>query len=372
MTTQNDKPKLALILGSGFSKYAGLPTTADIPSKFLQAPMESDLPAIIEDEMSRLLRRFWEKVFGYSGGANTPTLEDHFTMLDLAANSGHHLGKYYSPKKLRAIRRMSIHRVFSHVTFGKETKRHVRRVLSLLNKKFDMSIVTLNWDIVVERHLEKYGDATKLPFYYPIEAFALTGKLANRPWPHAGVPLMKMHGSTNWVYCDSCRRIYAGRIASTALNRKTFLEPDDFKLFNVKDKIADQLEDQTDNRDCLHCGSKLAGRVATFSYRKAFSIAQFQTIWERAHAHLREADIWLIIGYSLPEADFEFLHLLKSAQLARKKPDQLPIEAVIGGRPDTIERYKRFFGLVDNQIKSGGIEQWTKKRLDEFVREHTE
>lgn len=366
------KPKLALILGSGFSKDAGLPTTSDIPDKFLLTPTKTVLTHELEKELSKILRKFWEKVFGYKDGGLPPSLEDHFTMLDLAANSGHHLGKYYSPKKLRAIRRMSIHRVFSLVTFGKKKRPHIRNLLASLKKKFDLSIVTLNWDIIVERHLENYAHSTKLPFYYPIQAFALTGKFENQPWPQEGLPLMKMHGSTNWVYCDSCRRVYAGRIASTALNRKTFLEPDDFKLFNVKDKIADQLENQPDNRDCLHCGSRLAGRVATFSYRKAFSIAQFQTIWERAHAHLREADIWLIIGYSLPEADFEFLHLLKSAQLARKKPDQLPIEAVIGGRPDTIERYKRFFGLVDNQIKSGGIEQWTKKRLDEFVREHTE
>lgn len=372
MTTQHDKPKLALILGSGFSKDAGLPTTADIPDKFLTTPTNTVLTNEVEDEISKILRRFWERVFGFENGGPRPSLEEHFTLLDLAANSGHHLGKYYSPKKLRAIRRMSIHRVFSLVTFGKRAKKHVRAMLFSLKKNFDLSIVTLNWDIIVERHLEKYANSTKLPFYYPIEAFALTGKHANRPWPHDGVSIMKMHGSTNWVYCDSCRRIYAGRIASTALNRKTFLEPDDFKLFNVKDKIADQLEDLVDDRDCLHCGNQLAGRVATFSYRKAFSIAQFQTIWERAHAHLREADIWLIAGYSLPEADFEFLHLLKSAQLARKKPKQLPVEVVIGGREETIRRYKRFFGLVDNQIKSGGIEQWTKKRLDEFVREHTE
>jgi hypothetical protein len=370
MGNKTEKKKLTLILGSGFSKDAGLPTTSDIPDKFLVTPTKTVLTHELEEEISKILRKFWEKVFGYKNGGSSPSLEDHFTMLDLAANSGHHLGKNYSPKRLRAIRRMSIHRVFSLVTFGKKKKAHIRKLLFSLNKKFDLSIVTLNWDIIVERHLENYSDSTKLPFYYPIEAFALTGKLANRPWPHDGLPLMKMHGSTNWVYCDSCRRIYAGRIASTALNRKTFLEPEDFKLFNVNDDIADQIEDQADNRDCLHCENKFAGRVATFSYRKAFSIAQFQTMWERAYAHLREADTWLIIGYSLPEADFEFLHLLKSSQLARKKPGQLPIEVVIGGSNDTIKRYKRFFGLRGEQIKSGGIEKWTEKRLNEFVLEH--
>ena len=365
-----DKSKLALIFGSGFSKDAGLPTTSDIPANFLSIPSNTVLTDGIEIEISKILRRFWKEVFGYKDGGPPPSLEDHFTVLDLAANSGHHLGTYYSPKKLRAIRRMSIHRVFSLVTFGKQARQHLRRMLFLLNEKFDLSIVTLNWDIIVERHLEKYVDSPKLPFHYPIETFALTGKLANRPWPHDGVPLIKMHGSTNWVYCDSCRRIYAGRVASTALNRKTFLEPEDFKLFDIKTGLANQLEALADNRDCPHCGNKFAGRVATFSYRKAFSIAQFRTIWERAYAHLREADTWLIIGYSLPEADFEFLHLLKSAQLARKKPSQLPIEVVIGGREETVKRYRRFFGLNELQIKSGGIKKWTEKGLNEFVKEY--
>lgn len=363
------RPKLALILGSGFSKDAGLPTTSDIPTKFFVTPSKTVLTPKLEEEIRKILRKFWEDIFGYTGG-EPPSLEDHFTMLDLAANSGHHLGTYYSPKRLRAIRRMSIHRVFSLVTFGKKKKPYIRAMLSSLNKKFDLSIVTLNWDIIVERHLENYANSTKLPFHYPIEAFALSGKHANQPWPHYGVPLMKMHGSTNWVYCDSCRRIYAGRIASTALNRKTFLEPDDFKLFDVKNEIANQLEDMANDRDCLHCGNKLAGRVATFSYRKAFSIAQFQVLWERAHAYLREADAWLIIGYSLPEADFEFLHLLKSSQLARKKPVQLPIEVVVQGSADTIKRYQQFFGLKKQHIKSGGIKKWTEKSLNEFIKEH--
>ncbi|MBI5634972.1 MAG: hypothetical protein HZA15_16005 [Nitrospirae bacterium] len=362
------KPKLALILGSGFSKDAGLPTTADIPEKFLMTPTNTVLTSEIEDEISKILRKFWERVFGFKNGGPRPSLEDHFTLLDLAANSGHHLGPYYSPKKLRAIRRMSIHRVFSLVTFGKKKRPHIRKMLYSLNKNFDLSIVTLNWDIIVERHLENYADSKKLPFYYPIEAIALTGTFANQPWPHDGVPLMKMHGSTNWVYCDSCRRIYAGRIASTALNRKTFLEPDDFRLFDVEARLANQLEELTDDRDCPHCGNVLAGRVATFSYRKAFSIAQFHTIWERAHFALCAADNWLLIGYSMPEADYEFKHLLKSAQLGRNKKNWIA-RVVLKDDLSAENRYKSFLGLTGKDVYQGGLSKWIHSSLDEYIGE---
>jgi hypothetical protein len=359
------KTKLALILGSGFSKCAGLPTTAELSDKFLLPPTKTVLGPALEGEISRILKRFWEDVFRDRDGGPTPTLEDHFTLLDLAANSGHYLGNNYSPKKLRAIRRISIHRVFSLVTFGRRKKRYIREMLSALNEKFAISIVTLNWDIVVERHLEKYSDLPQIPFYYPFEAFALTGKLAGARWPHEGIPLMKMHGSTNWVYCDSCRRIYAGRIASTALNRKTFLEPDDFKLFNIKAAYEDQLEALTGDRECPHCGNVLAGRVATFSYRKAFSIAQFHTIWERAHSALSDANAWLFIGYSMPEADYEFKHLLKSAQLGRKE-NNWTAKVVLNDDAAAEDRYRSFFGLTTKDVYQRGLSEWIKTSLSEF------
>jgi hypothetical protein len=43
-----------------------------------------------------------------------PALEDIFTCIDLAAGTGHDLGvRKYTPKVLRAIRRMAIYRIFS-------------------------------------------------------------------------------------------------------------------------------------------------------------------------------------------------------------------------------------------------------------------
>ena len=362
---KKEKPSLSLVLGSGFSKDAGLLTTADIPSKFLMTPSESVLPSTLEEEISDILKTFWKKVFGYENGGVTPSLEDHFTLLDLAANSGHHLGRYYNPKKLRAIRRMSIHRIFQILSVGNKKIDEMHSMFDKLDSKFKLSIVTLNWDLVVERHLRRI----ELPFYYPIESFTL-GDASGTPWKHHGIPVMKMHGSMNWIYCDSCRRIYTGKTVISALNKKTFLEKDDFRLFGIEDTVEDLFDSIREERKCSHCGTMLAGRVATFSYRKAFSIAQFQAIWERANAYMRAADNWLIIGYSMPQADFEFLHLLKSAQLARKYPKRLHIEVVIGGRIETVNRYKGYMGLTDDQIKRGGLKKWIGDSLDLFIRKH--
>jgi len=356
------KPKLALILGSGFSKVAGLPTTADIPSKFLETPDNSNLPSEIDEEINDILKNFWKKIFGYSESNDFPSLENHFTLLDLAANSGHHLGEYYSPKRLRAIRRMSIHRVFQLLTAGKKNK-IIHKTLRELNDNYDLSIVTLNWDIVVEKHLYRED----INFHYPIKTFKFASKDFGAPWKHKGVPIIKIHGSTNWVYCDSCRRFFTGKIASSALNKKTFLETMDFEIFNSDKKIVKSLGLYRKDRRCPYCKNTMAGRVATFSYRKGFSIAQFQSIWERAHAALREADQWLIIGYSMPEADFEFLHLLKSAELGRKSPRRLSIKVITKGNIETAQRYRGFFNIKRLQINEGGLEKWVEEDLGDFI-----
>src|SRR5712671_3159051 len=106
------KDRLVLFLGSGFSAELGLPVTSKLQDQLL-APV-GIAPDVVRREafISSVLARFWRDTFGWSRARLPPSLEDHFTHIDLAANSGHYLGAGYGPKKLRALRRMTIHRVF--------------------------------------------------------------------------------------------------------------------------------------------------------------------------------------------------------------------------------------------------------------------
>jgi NAD-dependent SIR2 family protein deacetylase len=361
------RKKIALILGSGFSKEASLPTTAEIPAKFLSVPKNAILPKNIEERISEILLSFWGQTFNYEDSGNLPSLENHFTLIDLAANSGHHLGSY-SPKMLRAIRRMSIHRVFSILAENDRLNSQLQFMFKEIRKNFDdVSIITLNWDLVAETHLRMLG----LDFCYPIETYRFLQNGGAEPWPRNGIPIMKMHGSINWIYCDCCRRIYAGKTNLLTLHRASFLEREDFNLFFKPAAIAKMFREisaKTEKRKCPNCEAQTAGRVATFSYRKAFSIAQFQSVWEKAYSQLNKADIWLIVGYSLPEADFEFLHLLKSAQLARNFLSFPELEVVAKGDSKTVARYKSFFGLSDEAIKLGGLNHWVQNHLSDFIK----
>jgi len=99
---------VAVILGAGFSKCADLPTQAEF-FDLLLSPELSQSP--LQKCITEVIQQFLRDVFGWRPGEPLPSLEDYFTCIDLSANTGHHLGIKYTPKMLRAIRRMTIHRV---------------------------------------------------------------------------------------------------------------------------------------------------------------------------------------------------------------------------------------------------------------------
>ncbi len=394
--------KLALILGSGFSAAAGLPTTNKVNEKFIAPPARTPggyhdgLEQTDEDFITAILKQFWRDVFGWVDGQPAPTLEEHFTQLDFAANSGHHLGPKYSPKHLRAIRRFSIHRVFHILDAERRASPEIESVLKMAFSSFATSIVTLNWDIVVELTLQAVnyelmsaGRPQVRPSYEVGEKLLNTDSLrafSATPTPLTPFPMLRMHGAANWMYCDACRHITADIDAKSALHYRAYLDELDFLLFDDVAKAVGYTADpcrmaaslSPSRRACDGCGNRLAGRLATFSYRKAFSIYQFQVTWKRAFEELRDADAWLFFGYSLPEADYEFKSLLKAAQLARRDPASLHIEATTGPetKPDgtvdsfnvaTRERYQKFFGSRATRLVPRYLDGWVADELAAFV-----
>jgi len=347
------KPSLALFLGSGFSAELGLPTTALLQDKLLDVAAETQPGKDREEFISKTLREFWEKVFGWQSGDRPPSVEDHFTQIDLAANSGHYLGHGYNPKRLRALRRFTIHRMFKLLDVQPTITPPINSFFARLHESFGLSVVTTNWDIAFERCLQK----EKGKFNYGIETFNAHGAVLQK-----GTLILKLHGSTNWSYCDCCRNL------SFEMNtgKPAFLDPDDFCLFPGGGDIARALQ-ESDLRVCEQCDGRKGARVGTFSYRKDLSLPFFQSIRDSAQFTLQRAEKWLVIGYSMPEADIEIRHLLKSAQLARAGPRQhLSINVVLKGDCAASERYQRFFGLRNATLFNSGLGDWIKTKLDEY------
>lgn len=358
------RPRISLVVGAGFSTEADLPSTDSLSEQFLETPQGGVVPPRVEQEISRHLWEFWGKVFRFADGKSKPRLEDHFTVIDLAANTGHHLGPSYSPRKLRAIRRLSIHRAFQILDLKFRESEEIRHLLAGLREKVDLSIISVNWDVVVENHFEALGQEYD---YGP----AVEPMLSPTVGPRSGTPLCKLHGSANWVYCDSCRTLFSGQPGGgkDALHMGTFLEADDFEALESPEEVVDLVRNLPNGRrECRICGCQTTARVGTFSYRKDYAIQQFQTIWRQALDSLRESDVWLFVGYSMPEADFEFKQILKTAELATRHNSRDRIQVVLKGSDRVAERYQRFFGLSKDCISGAGLKDWVRKSFDCWLR----
>jgi len=352
--TRKTKKKIALFLGSGFSAALGLPTTTMIRDQLLLAGGSTPEEIAQESFVCATIGEFWKTVFGWCRGAPHPSLEDHFTMIDLAANTGHCLGQAYGPKELRAIRRMTIHRVFELLRPEASVNPDLDRFLNELIRHSDVTFVTTNWDLVVERLLERLGLACN----HGEGLFDETGGLLKTE----GTPILKLHGSLDFGYCDSCRALV--NIQGLYGDLKLYLDPNDLKLFPGGEDVATTLPPECVT-SCFSCQRRWSGgRLATFSYRKDLAPAFLQKTWDEAYHRLRVADQWLAMGYSLPEADVEIRQLLKSAQLAKMRLRSIDVITLPGPK----SRYEQFFGAALGAVEEDGLEAWVQVKATDYVR----
>jgi NAD-dependent SIR2 family protein deacetylase len=352
-----------LVVGAGFSSAAKIPTTQQLLKTFIAPPPSSATPKPVQTAISDLLKKYWADVFGWQPGGPGPSFEDHFTSLDLSANTGHHLGRLYPPAALRAIRRLSIHRVFETLDSSFELNPNISKLLYELLSGSDNAVISTNWDIVLERHLGEIQASHD--YVLPIEM------LDRRPvaGTRKSLPILKLHGSSNWCYCDNCRRLFQFPLeeGKGAYKSWLFLEPrDTAALPNAKD-VLQNLDLLTEAPECPYCQVRLSARVATFSFDKALGFYQFQGVWEEALRKLRTAKRWIFIGYSIPEADFELRHLFKTAQLAGQVSRRMTIEVVLQNDSAAASRYRKFFGQHLSAIETDGFDQWMSTRAQTSV-----
>lgn len=340
----------AFILGAGFSMHAGMPLQEQFTTALLSGRGTGGGPS---GKVVAHLREFINRAFDHSTTAGPrfwPDLEDIFTCLDMAANTGHNLGPADKPSDLRRIRRALIYRI---ITMLRERYSDARaredenwKKLTRLIQEINLvktGFISTNWDTVVEDLLEEtqgcqwfdYGcDAVHASLHSAYDQIR-----EEKPAPPDAPSIIKMHGSVNWLYCDDCRRLFWFRPKETTKVAGQLLSAQEWEL------IDPGTSHPKPRWSCGECGAESVGtRLATFSYLKALDFPMFQKSWFSAEGTLRDAKNWIFIGYSLPGADFEFKYLLKRVQLSRRKPPKFVVVSGGSSANKTYEHYQRFFG----------------------------
>lgn len=351
----------AIILGAGFSRCAGLPTQSEF-SKFLLSPKFSQAP--LEKAITEVISEFIRDVFGWSSGKPFPSLEDYFTCLDLSANSGHHLGIQYTPKRLRAIRRMTIYRIFQILDHKYRVSSEIENFLKIIFMRETPSFIVLNWDIVLEK--TAYLQSLRDKIYYGFECYDWHTK-DRKNSEQEDILISKINGSSNWVYCENCTSIFYDLDKKIALHEMIGLIKADFRLF--KEEFSNTNFDRAlgtlfKSRKCHFCNNMLATHIVTFSFKKSYRTFAYPAIWHNAQSILSKSSDWIFVGYSLPDADFEFKHMLKVSELTlRRKRVQPPLKINVVVKNDRAaeDRFRSFFGSRITKIYQGGLQEFVKK-----------
>ena len=345
--------KHAVILGAGFSRHVGLPLASEFTDALLKVP-SSGGPS---DALVLCLRALVRRVFRSQDhltllGSTWPELEDLYTFLDMSANTGHHLG--FAPATLRSLRRALIVRSI-RMLYQLQKNRTLRdprmsKQVEEFMKRVDIktvSFISTNWDVAVETLLEDLRGIRTFDYGCRAIHARFSGATLEKRVPRSTiepVTILKLHGSVNWIYCDSCRRLFWCAPRQSVDIARLLLTPNDWKRLRQVTAIP-PFAIRRIARTCPECGEdSLSTRFATFSYRKALDFPMFDRTWDSAEQLLREASSWTFIGYSLPAADYEFKHLLKRVQLSRDGPPKIALVTGGPGAPATVARYRKLFG----------------------------
>lgn len=347
------EPNNLLIVGAGFSSNAGLPLASNFTQALLNVhKLKIDGPSA---RQVKFICKFVDRTFG-EGSVRTakdwPELEDIFTMVDLSANTGHHLGPDYSASQLRVVRRAIIVRMIRMLQqmYLKAERSPTKEwnALETFFERFDIdnsAVLSMNWDTVFEQGIARTQKIHNVDYSCDAHPFQFkAGRLVKRALSGQSLRLLKPHGSVNWLYCDACREMFWVRPSEYEQVAQTLFRTKDWNELPSKGRNTAPtiLEPR-----CPHCkGDSLGTRFATFSYRKALDFPMHAAGWRMAEKYLKAAADWVFFGYSMPPADFEFKYLLKRVHVSESVRPRITV--ITGGGVDaakqTQERFLKFFG----------------------------
>jgi hypothetical protein len=216
-----------------------------------------------------------------------------------------------------------------------------------------VTLVSTNYDIEVEQELYtrlRYQVFAQVDFGMRVRD-PVSGNVWPRPEP-ARFGVYKLHGSLNWLRCDLCGNVYLNPVGAIAY--LSFLLGDDAERRSPEVSWLRQLEDAGAN-EC-HCGHRpLRHVIVAPSFVRDVRDPMLLEVWRSALEALREAEKWIVVGYSLPPEDVAIRAMLLRAYQGRDTHRPPEIVVVQKGEQDPeLTRYRLLF--PKHVYVAGGLE----------------
>jgi hypothetical protein len=166
------------------------------------------------------------------------------------------------------------------------------------NALFDRTPRNVNYGFPIREAVHRRSDLIggrfgEIHHYRPVPA---SQEIVHR----GGIPLLKLNGSLNWLYCPRC---------------------DELDITLLQDKGAVTLLDEPELGRCCRnrCTSPYEAVLVGPSLKQRYEHRVLRDTWARAEKILQSSGRLVIIGYSLPEADYLIRAMLARAFARRSR-----------------------------------------------------
>lgn len=366
------KGNIAVFLGAGASSTFGWPLTNRLLPLILYGLIDQNLfeDARINDkeqndsDRKRLTKALLalcpgielSRTFITENQHRLPLVTSLLSMLDYSLASGQALVAGLSSdeiKNSRVLLERAIYETIEHEEemtspnywAPREPNAYTRQLVQWLDKvrpeRSAVGVITSNYDVAIEKAWSFDRDDVKR-----IEGLSLDFGF-DWTWPSNSYPeriitrpsepsrrLYKLHGSTNWLRCGLCDRIYINPEVDIAV-------------------YAYAIETSANNS--CHCGhARLEVQIVSPSFVREMRAPNLISVWQAALNWLRNADEWIIIGYSFPDEDLNIRSLFTRALASRRaRPCVTAIQ--LGANQQIRMRYEAFFPPGQMTFLDGGL-----------------
>lgn len=189
-------------------------------------------------------------------------------------------------------------------------------VRAAIEQGVGLSIISFNYDLLAEMSLK----ATRLGYFYGLPDDGA------RPTNQARVPLLKLHGSINWHFCEQCHAVYDAGAFTHSYERGN-----GGYIAALNHPVAHSCRTVPDATPI----------IVPPSWDKSRYQTSLRQVWEHAAEVLATADEIYVIGYSLPEADSFFRYLFALGTQSRTRVQRM---LVVNPDERVKPKFERFIG----------------------------
>lgn len=344
--------RTAIIIGAGLTRAAA----QHAPKKRLP-PLDADyfqIAKAVAPDLHAILRDELDDFVGDYSRVLCESLETASTYLYLKALDARKGDRHHTAflAHLELLNRV-LAETTNHIAAGPRSLiyRFLLSEIQRLERPEDLSVITFNYDILVERVLDAMTTARPGIFVFPgcyrlqgltsarLGTYAGADQFASPDINPSGIAVLKLHGSLNWQSSHTSK----SPTPSALTNQKRSLN-----VLNAKNLPLSL--------------SRRAGKkplylkpitVPPVSGKRGIIHNAILPLWELAGRTLREAERILIVGYSCPPLDLE-ARILLSENLRRNARKRV---YVLNPAAEAAARFIRICGVNHATIYES-IESW--------------